>query len=870
MAKLAEYRAKRDFTKTSEPKGKETRRRASLFVVQKHDASRLHYDFRLELDGVLKSWAVAKGPSLVPGEKRLAIHVEDHPLSYGEFEGTIPEGEYGGGTVMLWDRGSWQPEGDPRKSYAKGRLTFRLDGEKLKGIWHLVRMRRRPRERQESWLLIKGEDAFAREPGDPDLLETDTLSVKSGRNLDEIAAGTKAQVSGKTATRKGAAPAKGKAPAKRVARRATDTQSSAMPSAIEPSLATLVDAVPKGSQWIHEIKWDGYRLLAFLKNGKAQLKTRNGLDWTTRFPAIAKAIGGLSARAAILDGEAVVEDERGVSSFSALQQALSNSTKGKAASAVFHAFDLLYLDGEDLRPLPLEERKTRLFKLIKPSGVLRLSEHLAGSGPAVLRNACRLGLEGVVSKRRDLPYRSGRNGDWVKTKCTERQEFVIAGFVPSTAIKRAVGSLVLGYYEGDRLIYAGRAGTGFTAEIARDLYKKLKPPTRKEPPFASKLDALQRRGVIFVEPRLVGEVEFRGWTADKVVRHAAFKGLREDKTVREVVQEKRAASRKRSKPTKTKLAETKPAGTKPAPAGTVEVAGVTLTHPDRVLWAEQGVTKQGLAEFYVEIADWVLPHVVNRPLALVRCPSGAEKSCFFQKHSWAGLSDFILRDKVRSDDGAEEVLLVRDIKGIVALVQAGVLEIHPWGATIDKIERPDRLIFDFDPGEGTKWSDVIEGGRELRDRLKSLGLESFAKLSGGKGLHVVVPLTPRAGWDEVRNFARTLSEAMEADHGGRYLTKAAKSERAGKIFIDYLRNGRGATAVAAYSTRARVGAPVATPMAWDELSDAVKPNHFTVENLPARLDALNMDPWTDFFKIKQSLPAMSATSSGRPKPRRKA
>jgi bifunctional non-homologous end joining protein LigD len=395
-------------------------------------------------------------------------------------------------------------------------------------------------------------------------------------------------------------------------------------------------------------------------------------------------------------------------------------------------------------------------------------------------------------------------------------------------------------------------------------------PDGQEPGSRRKSRATSTRGVIFVEPRLVGEVEFRGWTADKVVRHAAFKGLREDKTVREVVQEKRAASRKRSKPTKTKLAETKPAGTKPAPAGTVEVAGVTLTHPDRVLWAEQGVTKQGLAEFYVEIADWVLPHVVNRPLALVRCPSGAEKSCFFQKHSWAGLSDFILRDKVRSDDGAEEVLLVRDIKGIVALVQAGVLEIHPWGATIDKIERPDRLIFDFDPGEGTKWSDVIEGGRELRDRLKSLGLESFAKLSGGKGLHVVVPLTPKAGWDEVRNFARTLSEAMEADHGGRYLTKAAKSERAGKIFIDYLRNGRGATAVAAYSTRARVGAPVATPMAWDELSDAVKPNHFTVENLPARLDALNKDPWTDFFKIKQSLPAMSATSSGRPKPRRKA
>ena len=840
MAKLAPYRAKRDFTKTSEPKGRSGRQKGALFVVQKHAARRLHYDFRLEMDGVLKSWAVAKGPSLVAGEKRLAVHVEDHPLDYGEFEGTIPAGQYGGGTVMLWDRGRWLPEGDPRKAYAKGHLVFRVEGEKLKGAWHLVRMRKKPRERQESWLLIKSEDEHARGADDPDILEEAALSVKTARSLDEIAKGVTASGKAPSKARKAAAKKASEASPK-----APRRPPAAMPKEVKPCLATLVDQVPKGADWLHEIKWDGYRLMAHVEGGKVVLKTRNGLNWTKRFPAIAEAVADLPVQSAIVDGEAVIEDGNGVSDFSLLQQALSKTTEGIASDAAFYAFDLLFLDGEDLRSLPLAERKERLAGILSPKGTLRLSEHLEADGPAMVRNACRMGLEGVVSKRRNRPYRSGRNDDWVKTKCTERQEFVIAGFVPSTAVKRAIGSLVLGYFEKGRLVYAGRSGTGFTAELARDLFKRLDALKTGEPPFAGKLTADQRRGAVWVRPELVGEVEFRGWTADKVVRHAAFKGLREDKSADDVVQEgpKPASAKRRAN-----------MSTKPG-QGTLEVAGVPLTHPDRVLWEEQGVTKQGLAEFYVEIADWLLPHVADRPLALVRCPSGSQKACFFQKHSWAGLSDHILRETVRDEDGEDEVLLVRDIRGVIGLVQAGVLEIHPWGATMDDIERPDRITFDFDPGEGVRWTDVISGALELRERLTSQGLESFVKTTGGKGLHVVVPLVPKAGWAEVKAFAKSLSEAMEADSPGRYLTKATKRDRDGKIFIDYLRNGRGSTAVAAYSTRARAGAPVSTPLSWDELTPTIKSNRFTVANLPARLASLSKDPWAQLFKLKQTLPA---------------
>jgi bifunctional non-homologous end joining protein LigD len=916
MAKLAAYNAKRDFSKTAEPPGKAGAARGFGYLVQKHAASRLHYDFRLELDGVLLSWAIARGPSLVPGEKRLAVHTEDHPLAYGDFEGTIPKGQYGGGTVLLWDRGTWEPEGDPHKAMAKGSLDFTLHGEKLGGRWHLVRMRPRPGEKNESWLLIKSDDEHARTPEEPDILEEAPLSVKTGRSLEEIAGGdsavwnsnrpeklstkeTIARIAAEAAKRaagddpapvpkpKPASPAKktavrapkaaAKAPpsdrgskaktraAAPDARRAAPAAGrSALPEDVRPCLATLVDKVPTGDRWIHEIKWDGYRLIAYLDHGSVVLRTRNGLDWTHRFPAIADALAKLPVETAIIDGEGVVEDESGATSFAALQDALSDTHAGVAATAVLYAFDLLYLDGEDLRGLALEERKARLGRVIPPAqeGPLRYSEHIEGEGEAMVRNACRLGLEGVISKRRDLPYRPGRGADWVKTKCTQRQEFVIAGFVPSTALKNAIGSLVLGYHRDGRLIHAGKTGTGFTADLARELWRKLNPLRRDTPAFPDKLTSEQRRGAVWVEPKLVGEVELRGWTADGLLRHAAFKGLREDKAAADVVQELPVGGAPAT--TQATAASKMKVGTKAT--GAPEVAGVRLSHPDRILWDDQGVTKQGLAEFYEDIAPWVLPHIVNRPLALVRCPSGSGHGCFFQKHAFAGLSDLVRREMVRDEGGEEEVLYIEDLGGLVALVQAGVLEIHPWGATIADVERPDRVVIDLDPGDGVDYATIIAAAREARERLSAFGLESFVKTTGGKGLHVVFPLTPDAGWDEVKGFARDFAEAMERDSPTQYISTSGKRDRTGKIYVDYLRNGRGATAIAAFSTRARPGAPVATTLSWDELSPAIKPNHFTVENLPARLRTLRRDPWADLFTIDQRLPEKTRP---RPSPRGK-
>jgi bifunctional non-homologous end joining protein LigD len=884
MAKLAAYLAKRDFEKTAEPKGGAASASGSSFVIQKHAASRLHYDLRLELDGVMLSWAVTKGPSLVPGEKRLAVHVEDHPIEYNTFEGTIPKGQYGGGTVLIWDRGSWEPEGDPRRGMAKGHLDFTLDGEKLHGRFHLVRLKPRPREKQEAWLLIKSDDEFARHGGDPDILEEMPLSIVTGRTMDEIAGDqtsavwnsnrglaaeereTKRSQRRKSPAKSAGADAKPKAvrskatpkedeaiadpngaPSPDVETLAKGGAEAPMPDTLEPCLATLVAEVPRGPNWIHEIKWDGYRLLAFKSGRSTRILTRRGHDWTARFPGIAKAVAALPLETAILDGEAVIEDEHGISNFSALQNALSDEHGRVAKNAVFYAFDLLYLDGHDLRALPLEDRKARLSALVPPAkdGVLRLSEHIEADGAAMVKSACQLGLEGVISKRRDRPYRSGRGEDWVKTKCTERQEFVVAGYVPSTVSARAVGSLVLGYYEDGELKHAGKTGTGFTAESSRQIFKQADALKRPTSPFKAKLTAPERKGVVWVEPKLVAEVEFRGWTADRHLRHASFKGLRVDKPAEEVVRE--FPKGKAEPPDAPKTG----ASLKSRSGG--EVAGVALTHADRVLW-DEGITKIDLARFYESIADWILPHVAGRPLALVRCPSGAEKGCFFQKHSWAGLGADIRRETVRDEDGEEEVLYVEDIRGIVSLVQASVLEIHPWGSTIADVDRPDRITMDLDPAPDVTWPEVIRAAQDVRERLTSVGLESFVKTTGGKGLHVVVPLTRRAGWTEVKTFAQALALAMEADSPERYIAKASKQARKGLIYVDYLRNGRGATAIAAYSTRARPGAPVSVPLAWSELSPKLAPNHFTIANLGARLAKLKADPWADIAKVDQFLP----------------
>ncbi|WP_372425265.1 DNA ligase D [Salinarimonas chemoclinalis] len=856
---LGRYRDKRDFGATPEPRGRAARRgRARLrFCVQKHAARRLHYDLRLELDGVLLSWAVTRGPSLVPGDRRLAVRTEDHPLDYLAFEGLIPEGSYGGGAMIVWDEGAWEPEGDPRVGVERGRLTFVLRGSRLGGRWHLVRTgagKERRASAKETWLLIKSDDEAARPAGADDILAEEETSVVSGRTIADLKADDvrRADWDAKVADPKAkpsarAAPAPKRKPSAKTARPShadlPGAKPGALPAFVPPCLATLSEKAPSGAQWLHEIKFDGYRLQARIEGEQVALLTRKGLDWTRKFAPLAEALAGLGLGTALMDGEAVVEDARGVSDFGALQAALK---AGDASAIVYQAFDLLHLDGVDLGGVPLAERKRLLALLLDDApagGRVRLSEHIVADGAAMVRHACRIGLEGVISKRADRPYRSGRGEDWRKTKCSARQEFVIAGYVPATSRRNAVGSLVLGVFEGDDLVHVGRVGTGFTQADATALHDAIEAVHADAPPFAEPLPRAAAAKVRWARPELVAEVELRGWTPDGLLRHASYKGLREDEDPREVVREVPSAGGR------ARTAERR-AGGKRMSARDDAYAGIALTSPDRILWEGQGITKQGLADYHVEVADWILPQIADRPLAVVRCPAGAEKECFFAKHPWAGLDRAVLTPSV----GDDRLVAVRDLRGLLSLVQFGVLEIHPWGSTLDDPERPDRLVLDLDPGEGVGFPEVIEAARAVRERLAADGLESFVKTTGGKGLHVVVPLVPKAGWEEAKAYTAGLAAAMAKDEPGRYTDTLAKKARVGRIFVDYLRNGRGATAVAAYSTRARPGAPVATPLAWDELGPEIAPDHFTVENLPTRLAHLERDPWAAMADTKQTLP----------------
>jgi bifunctional non-homologous end joining protein LigD len=882
---LSLYRQKRDFSKTPEPAGAITPKagKGLRFVIQKHAARRLHYDLRLELGGVFKSWAVTRGPSLDPKEKRLAVQVEDHPIDYGDFEGIIPQGEYGGGTVMIWDRGIWHPDGDAAKAYAKGDLAFELDGEKLKGRWHLIRMKPRPGEKKEQWLLFKSEDQFAHAAPEGDVLEAAPDSVATHRSIEEIAEDRAAVWSSRGGLVQGAlAPASespprpkkaGKPPAGFVDPSALKgAKKVPFPGFVEPCLALLAAKPPEGDGWLHEIKLDGYRLIATIEDGRVRLFTRREQDWTRRFPGIAKALEALRAKSAILDGEAIVEDRNGVPSFSALQEALSE--RRQAGAAILCAFDLLYFDGYDLRAATLDDRKSALASLLGSSHDPHLcfSQHVIGNGQAMIEHACRLGLEGIVSKRRDAPYRPGRRGEWTKTKCTDNEEFVIGGYTPSAASRYAVGSLALGYYEGGKLIYAGRTGTGFTQKSAQAVYRSLQDLRLSRSPFANALTSAERRGLIFTKPQCVAEVEFRGWTQDRRLRHAAFKGLREDKPAEEVElempREKTQKAGKAAPPGKTapKAEAASPAVPK---SGVLDFAGIRLTHPGRVLWRDQGLTKLGLAEYYAGIADRILPHIVKRPLALLRCPDGTDGPCFFQKHSFAGLTEAVEIVRVVEKDGTAETIVIHDLAGLINLVQANVLEIHPWGARIEDLDHPDTLIFDLDPGEGVEWRAVISGAQEVRQRLRDLRLESFVKTTGGKGLHVVVPIQPSVDWNTLKEFARSIAAAMEADDPSRYIATMAKKSRTGKIFVDYLRNGRGATAVAAYSARARPGAPVSTPVGWEELGPKLTAARFTVANLPRRLAALSADPWEAYFSSPQPIgEAVRLAKPGKKGPRK--
>ena len=823
---LETYKAKRNFDRTKEPKGLTAKKVGQSFVIQKHAARRLHYDLRLEMNGAMKSWAVTRGPSLSPKDKRLAVHVEDHPLDYGGFEGTIPKGEYGGGSVIVWDRGNWVPKNDPDKMYAKGHLEFNLIGEKLQGSWHLVRMQQRPGETRENWLLIKGDDEHAGTEGGPDILETQPNSVLTGRPIEALK-GEEPGWSSKTGRLKPdpkpkrniGSVAKGHA---KLAGAAKET----LPSFIEPQLATLSVKAPSGERWLHEVKFDGYRLQAHIDGGNATLFTRSGLDWTKKFgKLLTGALTSLPVQSAIIDGELVVDGATGAAGFSALQADIS---EGRTDRLVYYAFDLLHLNGRNMREFPLVERKAVLEKLFDGAApMLRFSSHFADDGGRVLEHACRLGLEGIISKLADAPYHSGRSKGWLKSKCSFRQEFVIGGYVPSTAYKNAVGSLALGVYDKRQLLHVGRVGTGFSAKIAAELFSKLEKIESAESPFGEKLTPLEARGVRFCQPVVVAEVEFAAWTADGNVRHASFRGLRDDKPAKDIVREGSAPMVKQA---------------------LVKESDVKLTHPDRLYWPEEGVTKEGLADYYTGIWPFISPFISSRPLALLRCPEGIGGQSFFQKHAWKGMAKEIKLFQDPQDEPDEKLIIIDDLDGLIGLVQGATLEIHPWGASINDIEHPDIIIMDLDPGENVAWAEVIRAAFDVKTRLEAAGLAAFVKTSGGKGLHVCSPVKRSADWPQTKAFTKRLAEAMKIDEPDRFVATVSKARRHGKILLDYLRNGRGQTAVAPYSTRARPGASVSMPLDWDELSQLSGPAYFTVLNASKRLSQMKRDPWEKFHE----------------------
>jgi bifunctional non-homologous end joining protein LigD len=864
---LVEYRKKRHFNKTAEPAGKKVISKQSqqlTFVIQKHAATRLHYDFRLELDGVLKSWAVPKGPAFDPAEKRLAVEVEDHPLEYAEFEGQIPAGQYGAGEVIVWDRGNWQPLGDPHESLQKGKLEFELQGEKLVGQWVLVRLHGREHSRKHNWLLIKRNDKHAQPLNQYDVLDEKPLSVKTGRSLQDIANGNRPIAHPKKQTSKGVQTRRKLAQQKKVNHSAKRSPLAyrSLPESIDVELATLADQVPEGAQWLHEIKFDGYRLICRIENSQVKLLTRRQQDWTHRYPTIAAEASKLPVDSAILDGELVALLPSGLSNF----QALHNSSQAGATKLAYYLFDLLYLNGEDLRGQSLENRKSRLQALLRRvnADVLRYSDHIEADGAAFFRESCQMGLEGIICKRRDRPYIAGRGRDWLKVKCLGREELVIGGFTLSSADRRGIGALLVGYFDGQKLIYAGRVGTGFSSRVLLETRQRLENLRQKACPFESVPAKERSAQVKWVQPKLVAEIQFAEWTAGGVLRQPSFQGWREDKSAEQV--QRPASLSLMGKEDKMTTAY-KPGSANQVKAPSVRAPSqsqlsrqlpLKLTHPDRVLYPDTGLTKLGLANFYAEIAEWILPHLVDRPLSLVRCPQGqAAGKCFFQKHAGPGTREVLGQVPIEESDGTTNYVYVRDLAGLLSLVQMNVLEIHPWGSKRDRVDYPDRLTFDLDPGPNVSWPQVIDAAMLTRELLRKHDLESFLKTTGGKGLHVVVPIAPRRrGWPQAKQFCKYLAGLLAERQPRLYTISMAKAARQGRIFIDYLRNDRGSTAIAAFSTRARPGAPVSTPLRWDELTNAIRSDHFNVANLPARLRMLKRVPWAKMESLKQAIPAI--------------
>ena len=788
---LERYREMRDFSITPEPGGAKRRAKGTReglhYYIQRHDATRLHYDFRLELDGVLKSWAVPKGPSLDPADKRLAVQTEDHPLDYGEFEGVIPEKQYGAGEVLLWDKGDWTPEDpDPRAALRKGTLHFRLEGEKLRGSWVLTRLR--GNDKKPQWLLIKRNDDAVRKG--VDIVEERPESVK------------------------------------RAAKKSRRAAKAALPAFLTPQLATLVTEPPRSSSatgdWVYEVKHDGYRMLARIVSGEVKLFTRSGNDWTAKLPHLAKALAKAGVENAWLDGEIVVPGPDGRASFQALQNAFE---AGADAKIVYYAFDAPFLDGRDQRQLALRERKARLKKAFKGSSTVRFSEDLTGSAAEVLEHACKLGLEGLIGKQAESVYTAGRTRSWIKLKCRLRQDFVIAGYTAPKGSRSGFGAIVLGVYEKPRkLVYAGKVGTGFDDALLSRLSKKFAELRTRESPLEN---PPREKGITWLRPKLVAEVEFAERTNEGLIRHGSFMGLRADIPAKQVGVER----------------------AQPPP----EKAQIKITHPDRLIWPSLSISKGDLARYYAQIGDWMLPHVANRPLTLVRCPDGAEAKCFYQRHLGMGASPGDLKEVERLRSSKGKYLYLDSKLGIRSAVQNGAVEFHTWGASVPDIKQPDRITMDLDPGPEIEWRDLVRGTQLTRTLLEKLGLKCFLKTTGGKGLHVVAPIERRLEWDRVKEFTRLVAEFLVRAEPDLFTAKISKGKRTGKIFVDYLRNSETASAVSAYSARARKDAGVSTPLEWDELGRADLRDRFTVRTVPKRLAKLTLDPWAEYASTRQSV-----------------
>ena len=839
-APLARYHAKRDFGATPEPAGATGKSanvaQAPSFVIQKHWASRLHYDFRLELDGVLVSWAVPKGPSFDPKKKQMAIHVEDHPLDYAGFEGTIPKMQYGAGKVIVWDRGTWEPVGDARAGLRAGKLVFRLHGEKLAGLWELVRIAK-PGDRQDPWMLFKKKDEWARPVAEYDVIAALPDSVV-------------AQPLGLVEEREPRASSTGAKPSGRASKRVGEPDLSAavkaaLPAKLEPQLATLVTAAPAG-KWIVETKFDGYRLMARVDGGKAKLITRGGHDWTAKMKALAADIEALGIDSAWIDGEIVVMGKDGVPEFNLLQNAMDASSSDDID---YFVFDLPFHGERDLRKVPLASRRALLASLLAaaPAGRVRMSQSFDASPAQMLEAACAMQLEGIIVKRPDAPYVSSRTETWLKLKCALRQEFVICGFTDRANASAEVGALLLGTYEKGVLTYAGNVGTGWNSRTGHDLFARLVKIEVDEPLFDAatlKPGRWSRRtagGERWVEPQLVAEIAFREWTPDRHVRHAVYQGLRIDRPAKGVTRE----VAKEAAPT-TSEASTK--GAKNA------VRSITVTNPDRVIDPTTGLTKVALVRFYESIAERILPHLADRPVSLVRAPDGITGELFFQKHPETRMPGLrVLDAKLWPNHAA--LLSVDTAEALVSAAQMNTIEFHTWNSTAKKIDQPDRVIFDLDPGEGVSWAHVQEAALLMRAMLTELGLESWLKTSGGKGLHVVVPLVPKLGYDEVKAFSQRVVVHVAKTIPDRFVAKSGGANRLGKIFIDYLRNGHGQTTAAAFSARSRPGLGVSMPVSWDQLMALKGGAQWTIATAREYLSFESVDPWAGYWTKRQTLAA---------------